>query len=94
MHFQLVTHILDSSCLDAFVLQETDPAEVLGNGPDSKTIDRYLEALCRHGKAQKLVIPVTLTTSAVVTKEMLAYVKPNVHVNDALIEQVFSSGSA
>ena len=59
-----------------------------GNGPDSKTIERYLEALCQHGKAQKLVIPVTLTTSAVVTKDMLAYVKPYVQVNDALIEQV------
>jgi len=61
---------------------------VAGNGPDSKTIERYLEALCRHGKAQKLVIPVTLTTSTVVTKDMLAYVKPHVQVNDALIEQV------
>lgn len=59
-----------------------------GNGPDSKTVERYLEALCRHGKAQKLVIPVTLTTSTVVTKDMLAYVKPHVQVNDALIEQV------
>ncbi len=69
-------------------MQDTDPGEVAGNGPDSKTIERYLEALCRHGKAQKLVIPVTLTTSTVVTKDMLAYVKPHVQVNDALIEQV------
>ena len=72
----------------ATLLQDTDPGEVAGNGPDSKTIERYLEALCRHGKAQKLVIPVTLTTSTVVTKDMLAYVKPHVQVNDALIEQV------
>lgn len=74
--------------LAATLLQDTDPGEVAGNGPDSKTIERYLEALCRHGKAQKLVIPVTLTTSTVVTKDMLAYVKPHVQVNDALIEQV------
>lgn len=72
----------------SIVEQDSDPGEVLGNGPDSKTIERYLEALCRHGKAQKLVIPVTLTNSAVVTKEMLAYMKPDVQVNDALIEQV------
>ena len=69
-------------------MQETDPPEVPGNGPDGKTVERYLEALCRHQKAQKLVIPVTLATSSVVTKDMLAYVKPGVQVNDALIEQV------
>ncbi|KAL0040405.1 hypothetical protein WJX77_006212 [Trebouxia sp. C0004] len=75
-------------------LKDTDPGEVAGNGPDSKTIERYLEALCRHGKAQKLVIPVTLTTSAVVTKDMLAYVKPHVQVNDALIEQLVAKWRA
>ena len=69
-------------------MQDTDPADVPGNGPDAKTIERYLEALCRHDKAQKLVIPVTLASSTVVTKDMLAYVKPGVQVNDALIEQV------
>lgn len=82
--WSLFTH-LDPA---AVLVQDTDPGEVAGNGPDSKTIERYLEALCRHGKAQKLVIPVTLTTSTVVTKDMLAYVKPHVQVNDALIEQV------
>ncbi|KAA6420263.1 MAG: hypothetical protein FRX49_09747 [Trebouxia sp. A1-2] len=75
-------------------LKDTDPGEVAGNGPDSKTIERYLEALCRHGKAQKLVIPVTLTTSTVVTKDMLAYVKPHVQVNDALIEQLVAKWRA
>ena len=82
--WQLSNH----TALAAIFVQDTDPGEVAGNGPDSKTIERYLEALCRHDKAQKLVIPVTLTTSAVVTKDMLAYVKPHVQVNDALIEQV------
>ncbi|KAL0049611.1 hypothetical protein WJX82_006036 [Trebouxia sp. C0006] len=75
-------------------LKDTDPGEMAGNGPDSKTIERYLEALCRHGKAQKLVIPVTLTTSTVVTKDMLAYVKPHVQVNDALIEQLVAKWRA
>ena len=72
--------------------QDSDPSDpqdrTNANGPDSKTIERYLEALCAHNKAQKLAIPVTLTTSAEVTKKMTAYVKPGVQVNDALIEQV------
>lgn len=70
------------------LMQDTDPAEVTGKGPDAKTIGRYLDALCQHKKAQKLVIPVTLASSAAVSKDMLAYVKPGVQVNDALIEQV------
>ena len=73
-------------------VQDTDPVDPqdrsAANGPDSKTIERYLEALCAHNRAQKLAIPVTLTTSAEVTKKMMAYVKPGVQVNDALVEQV------
>ena len=69
---------------DPFDPQDRNPA----NGPDSKTIERYLEALCAHNRAQKLAIPITLTTSAEVTKKMMAYVKPGVQVNDALVEQV------
>lgn len=73
-------------------MQDTDPVDPqdrnAANGPDSKTIERYLEALCAHNMAQKLAIPITLTTSAEVTKKMMAYVKPGVQVNDALVEQV------
>ena len=73
-------------------VQDTDPVDPqdrnAANGPDSKTIERYLEALCAHGRAQKLAIPITLTTSAEVTKKMMAYVKPGIQVNDALVEQV------
>ena len=73
-------------------VQDTDPVDPQdrnpANGPDSKTIERYLEALCAHNRAQKLAIPITLTTSAEVTKKMMAYVKPGVQVNDALVEQV------
>lgn len=73
-------------------MQDTDPVDPqdrnAANGPDSKTIERYLEALCAHNRAQKLAIPITLTTSAEVTKKMMAYVKPGVQVNDALVEQV------
>lgn len=74
-------------------MQDTDPVDpqdrsAANNGPDSKTIERYLEALCAHNKVQKLELPITLTTSAEVTKKMQAYVKPGVQVDDALVEQV------
>ena len=73
-------------------MQDTDPVDpqdrTAVNGPDSKTIERYLDALCAHNKIQKLELPITLTTSAEVTKKMLAYVKPGVQIDDALVEQV------
>ena len=81
-----------------WLLQDTDPVDpqekTPASGPDSKTIERYLEALVAHYKAQQLAIPITLTTSAEITKKMMAYVKPGVQVDDALIEQVCSLATA
>lgn len=69
------------------MLQETDPPEITGGGPDTKTIDRYFTQMCDFNQLQKLSIPVSLTTS-MAAHDVIAYVKPDVQVTDALISQV------
>ena len=70
------------------MLQDTDPPQVTGSGPDTKTVDRYLTLMTTSSKLQKLSIPVSLTTSAVVAQDLIVYVKPELHVDDALVSKV------
>ena len=69
-------------------LQITDPPEVTGNGPDTKTVDRYLKLMDESGKVQKLSIPVSLTTSAVAAQDLIVYIKPDQEISDALVSKV------
>ena len=70
------------------LLQITDPPEVTGNGPDTKTVDRYLKLMDESGKVQKLSIPVSLTTSAGAAQDLIVYIKPDQEISDALVTKV------